>query len=306
MLITGMQALRKGLSKNLNHQSQFFFAAKPAKLNYVVSQSTNPDSKLNLIVLHGLLGSHANFKNICKNDKIAKYATSYLVDLRNHGDSEHKETMTDAEMAEDVITLIKEKNLDSKGTVIMGHSMGARVAMSLAQLYPQLPTGVIIVDYAPYNYYSDPRFQVVKRTKEMIGKMTQLTLGADINEIKKNISQIATSKDVAGLLLTNIAPDGHGGFKWKVNLRAILKRYDELMGCNWEDSKKYSGPVRVICGEKSEYMTMDILHTFNQVFTNFNANKDLILIKDAGHWVHFNKPYDFIDNVSSFLQELSK
>jgi pimeloyl-ACP methyl ester carboxylesterase len=39
----------------------------------------------NLIVHHGLMGSSKNFRSICKNPAISKYANVHLIDARNHG-----------------------------------------------------------------------------------------------------------------------------------------------------------------------------------------------------------------------------
>lgn len=40
----------------------------------------------------------------------------------------------------------------------------------------------------------------------------------------------------------------------------------------------------VICGEHSEYVTLDKIETFKQVFPTFD-NNDIHFIKGAGHWV---------------------
>lgn len=59
-------------------------------------------SKYNLVIMHGFLGSKSNFRSICRNNHINDYANSYLLDLRNHGDSEHKSSMLLSEMALDL------------------------------------------------------------------------------------------------------------------------------------------------------------------------------------------------------------
>lgn len=56
------------------------------KLNYI--QYDN-NKKHNLIIHHGLMGSHKNFRNIAKNPSISSYANCFLLDARNHGDSPH-------------------------------------------------------------------------------------------------------------------------------------------------------------------------------------------------------------------------
>ena len=152
--------------KSLSTTSYFTFSH--AKLSHIYYESSNKNTNTNLIVLHGLFGSAQNFRSIVKNPKISDHANSYLVDLRNHGNSEHKDTMSMEEMANDVHNFIKENNLDSRNVVIMGHSMGAKVTMAFASLFHNLPKGVVVVDYAPYNYLNDPKFGIVKETGNMI------------------------------------------------------------------------------------------------------------------------------------------
>jgi len=52
-----------------------------------------------MLVLHGLLGSHQNFRNIVKNEAIANFVNPFLLDARNHGDSEHSNLMTYQDLA---------------------------------------------------------------------------------------------------------------------------------------------------------------------------------------------------------------
>lgn len=300
-----MQNLHKNFTKLLYNSFHNNFSTQPARLSHLFYKSKNQNPKINLIVLHGLFGASQNFRSIVNNTTISDYADCYLLDLRNHGTSEHRDSMTSAEMAGDVYHFIKEHKLDSKDVVILGHSMGARVTMSFAVNYPLVPKGVIVVDFAPYNYFKDPRFQVVRSMRDMIQRLTRIPLEGDWKDVKQAVNDIAVSKDAAGLILMNIVPDGEGKYKWKPNIHAIANRYEDLIGKEWEEGPKYSGPRRIICGEKSDYISMDILPHYNKVFNNFDPKKELVFIKDAGHWVHFQKPTDFIEEVTSFLQNLS-
>ena len=95
-----------------------------------------------LVILHGLFGSSDNWQSQAK--KLADFYTVYLVDLRNHGHSFWSPAHTYALMAEDVHRLFEELNL--KKIILLGHSMGAKVAMTLAQQHPSLLDKLILVD----------------------------------------------------------------------------------------------------------------------------------------------------------------
>lgn len=71
----------------------------------------------------------------------------WLVDLRNHGASPHDAYMTLSAMASDVALLMQ--NLSMKSAVVLGHSMGGKVAMKLADTHPKLVAKLIVVDVAP-------------------------------------------------------------------------------------------------------------------------------------------------------------
>lgn len=289
-----------GYQKNL-------FSTSPAKLHHLYYEATDPNAKFNLIVLHGLFGSGLNFRSIVKTPKVLNYANAYLLTLRNHGDSEHKDTMTDVEMADDVYNFIKENNLDSKKVLIMGHSLGARVAMVFATRYNKLPAGVVVVDFAPYNYFKDPRFSVIRKTKEMLDKLKTLKLSKDWAELKKQLTSVSHSADVTGLLLMNIGPDGSGGYKWKTNIKALADGYLNITASEWnEAANKYDGPVAIICGRDSDYVTMDLVENYHKVFSNFIESRDIIFVPEAGHWVHFQKPVEFVEHLSLFLQDMNK
>lgn len=83
-------------------------------------------------------------------------------------------------------------------------------------------------------------------------------------------------------------------FTWKVNLNAIdIDHITKFPG--W--SGKFEGPTLVIGGSKSPYIKLDKdIDTLRKYFPNMN----LVLI-DAGHWLHTEKPQDFMDAVVKFL-----
>ena len=73
-----------------------------------------------------------------------------LVDLRNHGRSPHDPIMNFQVMADDVHELMLD--LDLEDAILLGHSMGGKVAMQFATTYPELIEKLIVVDIAPKIY----------------------------------------------------------------------------------------------------------------------------------------------------------
>lgn len=77
----------------------------------------------------------------------------YLVDLRNHGESDHHKSMTYKEMAEDVLRFADSKGIDKFS--LLGHNIGAKTAMTLSLLYPDRVKGLISIDTSPKSFVGD-------------------------------------------------------------------------------------------------------------------------------------------------------
>lgn len=60
------------------------------------------------------------------------FIQAVCVDLRNHGDSPHTDEMGYRIMSEDVARLLSEQQIQQ--AIVVGHSMGGKVAMTLALL----------------------------------------------------------------------------------------------------------------------------------------------------------------------------
>jgi Predicted hydrolases or acyltransferases (alpha/beta hydrolase superfamily) len=284
--------------------NQAFQFSSVAKLHHIYEPCKNPHSKWNLIMLHGILGSGRSFKSVVKSPMISSLVNTYMVDLRNHGNSEHKESMTYKEMADDVYNFVRENRL-GPDLIVLGHSMGARVAMEMAVTYPEAMKGVVVVDLAPYNYRDDYRFTFPEDLLWKFQKLSQINLKQDIRHIRTEIFEIADSLAEGELFASNLV-NIHGQYKWRINLDSILKNYMSqiIKDLDYRGNKTYPGPVKVICGEKSDYVAPDIVHTFHKPFEQFLKQRDLVWIENADHWVHYSQPYLFTAEVSQFLQSV--
>ena len=79
----------------------------------------------------------------------------FLVDLRNHGESDHHDSMTYEEMARDVGRFAESRGLDEY--TLIGHNLGAKTAMMTATLFPDNVKGVICLDTAPTTTEEDKK-----------------------------------------------------------------------------------------------------------------------------------------------------
>src|SRR5687767_9372372 len=112
-------------------------------LNYKISGSGPP-----IIFLHGLFGMLDNWRTIARALEIRYQCI--LVDLRNHGRSPRSDEMNYNVMSDDVLKLMDDLKLES--AIILGHSMGGKVAMELALKFPERISKLIVVDISPRAY----------------------------------------------------------------------------------------------------------------------------------------------------------
>lgn len=272
-----------------------------AKLNYL-SYVENPTAP-NLVVLHGLMGNSMNFRSIVTHNELKGLCNSYVFDLRNHGKSEHKPTMSYEEMAADIDAATSELGLDK--FYLLGHSLGGKVAMVYSRLYAERLKGLIVCDIGPFNYNDTTKFKSSSEIRALLQACAKINLtGTTREKLKVELENAANGKkDISGLLLTNIEQITNGNYKWRVNLEAIINFYGQIMDPFSHSSKKYNGPVKVIAGGKSEYVPKDRLSEYNTIFENFDIQRDVTYIEPASHWVHFTHPEEFVKEVSAFIKQ---
>src|SRR5690554_4051217 len=82
-----------------------------------------------IVILHGLLGSSRNWLSIAR--KLQEDYNVYTVDLRNHGASPHSDGFSYDELSEDLDFWVR-SHLGGEPFALVGHSLGAKVAMAYA------------------------------------------------------------------------------------------------------------------------------------------------------------------------------
>jgi pimeloyl-ACP methyl ester carboxylesterase len=249
--------------------------------------ANNTTTQPPIIVLHGLFGSSDNWLTISK--KIAEKYHLYLLDQRNHGRSDWHEDFDYATMSADLKQFITEKNI--KNPILLGHSMGGKVAMQFAFDYPNDFDKLIVVDIAPKKYpiHHD---QIIRGMKAI-----DLLNLSGRNEAEEILAQYEPDAGTRQFLLKSLYRDDYQNFAWRVNLDVIDRKIANIVEPLDTQNRQSFKPTLFIRGEKSRYITNEDFTTIEQLFPNVEIHT----VANAGHWVQAEKPNEFLEVVLNYL-----
>ena len=239
-----------------------------------------------LVVLHGLLGSLDNWQTFARGQ--AGKRPVLAVDLRNHGASPHVDGMSYQQMVGDVLEVLD--TLAIPRCDLMGHSMGGKVAMSMALQHASRIQRLLVVDIAPKAY--PPRHQA------LLQAMSAMPLATFTSRKQADEWLSATVKHPfeRGFLLKNLGRHTDGTFFWQCHLPEIARHYLKISGFPASDAV-YPAPTRFIRGGQSDYVADSDLVLIQSLFPAV----ELFTIEAAGHLPHVQTPTEFIALVDAFL-----
>jgi esterase len=241
-----------------------------------------------LIILHGLFGQSDNWNTLAKRFGENGFEV-FTIDLRNHGLSPHSENWSYSIMAEDLQEFVEKHKL--KNPILMGHSMGGKVAMFFALNYDHQLDKLIICDISPRAY--EPHHDNVLEAL-MAVDFDKVATRKEVEAVLSNYIQDYGTKQ---FLLKNIywEDSSTSRMNWRFNLKVIAAQYAVI---NVEAPAKTSEVnTLVLRGGKSNYVTEKDKIDFERRFPNYQ----LITIADSGHWIHAEQPETFYKEVIRFI-----
>ena len=242
-----------------------------------------------ILLLHGLFGSSANWGGVAR--QLSNDYRVLVPDLRNHGRSRHDADVSYDAMAEDLIALLDKHGIEQ--AIVVGHSMGGKVAMQLALSHPQRVAGIAVVDMAPVNYRHN--FESVFRGFDAVD-LAQLKNRTEADE---QMARHVLEPGVRAFLLQNLN-NTTGGWKWRLNLSALRAGQSQITGFLPPPGATYRGPAWFIHGANSDYLLPS--HEA-QIYALFPRAR-ICSVAGAGHWVYAEQPQGFTDCLQRFLQRL--
>ncbi|MCX7769154.1 MAG: alpha/beta fold hydrolase [Flavobacteriales bacterium] len=239
-----------------------------------------------VLILHGLFGLSDNWMSVA--NQLAERHRVVLADLRNHGRSPHEEDMGLDVMAADVLELMDDLFLEKP--VLLGHSLGGKVAMNLALKFPQRVHALIVVDIGP-GAYSPRHLEIIKALEAV--PLDRISRRQEADNV---LSSYGLPEPIRQFLLKSLARDSSGKFQWRFNLQSIKSNLPRLSEAAPEHLT-YQGPTLFVKGERSDYLT----DADGALIASLFPRASLAVIPGAGHWVHADNPGAFLQVVSRFL-----
>ena len=244
------------------------------------------DKGQDLIIIHGLFGMSDNWNSLGK--QFSKYCRVHLIDLRNHGRSPHADDFNYDVMCGDVLEYMEDNNIEKP--IILGHSLGGKVAMKFAFLYPEKIEKLIVADMAPRRYDTDFH-------QNLLSTLYRLPLEnfEKREEIDKLLASTYEDKGMRLFLLKNLYRNEKKEFAWRFNIEVLLEKVSNIQEADFIKGV-CDVPTHFIRGGNSNYITTEDKLIINKHFSDFS----IATIEGAGHWLHAENPERFYNEVMGF------
>jgi len=240
------------------------------------------------IILHGLFGQSDNWVTIGR--RIADQFHVFIPDQRNHGQSPHTPVHSFPAMADDLAEFIEEHEIENP--VLIGHSMGGKVAMTYALENPGKVKKLVIIDISPRKYPE----RVIHT--QVLGQMIGIDLEkiSTRGEVEKLLDLRISDSRVRMFILKNLYYKVHGKLAWRLNLDAINQSMDLLFD-GIRSENQYTQPTLFVRGGKSDYVLDSDIPLIKSMF----PDSMIKTISGATHWVHAEAPEELCFLLSEFL-----
>lgn len=252
-------------------------------LNLEHHQATEQSTQAPIVLIHGLFGSLSNLGMIAR--ALMANHEVIQVDVRNHGHSAHSDQISYDLMAQDILDSLDHLHIDQFS--VIGHSMGGKIAMTLAKLAGQRLQKLVVLDMAPYAYQQNHH--------DVIFQALFAVQNAEVAS-RKQATELMQQYIQENMVIQFLLKSFHQG-KWLFNVDALYQHYADILA--WQVQPAWEKPALFLRGGRSHYVTQDI-----QVAA-VKAQFPLAQIESidiAGHWLHAEQPAQVIAQIAAYLK----
>ncbi|XP_021892548.1 protein ABHD11 [Carica papaya] len=320
-----------------NNKAGFHFATRflnsPSRSSFPSTRSlqtlayeeiqSSPDRHSNstAFVLHGLLGSSRNWRSFSRSLASSLSESSSpsewkltLVDLRNHGKSTNREGLNPphdmASAAKDLADLVKCKSWKWPDVVI-GHSMGGKVALQYAQScalghygeHADPPKQLWVLDSVPGEVSpenSDGEVEKVLHTLQSLPSSVPSR-----KWLVNHMTELGFSRSLSEWIGSNLESSGEQQ-TWSFNLEGAIQMFNSYRETSyWPllERPPKGMEIAIVRAERSDRWDPDVIERLerlaNQRADLSQGKVSVHILPNSGHWVHVDNPKGLLDIVTS-------
>ncbi|CRH00301.1 alpha/beta hydrolase, putative [Plasmodium relictum] len=274
-------------------------------ISFIIRDNTNiykeETKNIPILLIHGCYGSKKNFRPFSKMLKSNKIIT---LDLRNHGDSKHTDTMKFDEMENDIKNVLEKIHI--KKCCLVGFSMGGKVSMYCALKNSSLFSHLVIMDILPINYNSK---EIYVRQPYNIVQMTNILLNVKkknpqnknqfLSYLKEELPDIS-STFTQFICMSLKENETKNQLKWKINVDTMYNELSHLMNFPLSsDYYKYYNPCSFIIGKKSDLAFS--IPKFNNIINSYFPNSKQFVLDNSSHTVYIDEAQECANIINNTL-----
>jgi pimeloyl-ACP methyl ester carboxylesterase len=224
-----------------------------------------------LVILHGLLGSSTNWRTA--GTDLARGFHVFALDLRNHGESPHASEQTFDLMSMDVIEWLDRNGMSRSH--LLGHSLGGKVAMWLACMFPERVRSLCVVDIVPKPYPADASVFDALLRLDLKGVTSR-------NEADARLRPDVPDRALRLFLLSNLGRSGDGQLTWRVNLPVLAASLPAVRRSPLEAADRYTGRTLFVFGAKSSFFGPGD----EEIVLRHFPSARIRVLPESGHYPH--------------------
>ena len=222
---------------------------------------------INVVFLHGWGGDASAFLFVA--ERLKTFAKSIVVDFNGFGKTpEPDRPYSVGDYAGEVLSVLEKEGVEK--AIIVGHSFGGRVAMEIAAKFPDVASGLVLVDSAGIKPRRNPTYYI----KIVIHKLMK----------KLGMKGLKGSNDYRVLSLV-----------MKETFKKVVS-YDQSYLL-----KDISVPTAIFWGKKDKDTPLYMARKLSK-----NIKDSSLFLLDGGHYAYVDDLEKFVSILTAFVQQVGE
>lgn len=231
-------------------------------INYIVL-----GDGINVVFLHGWGGDASAFLFVA--ERLKTFAKSIVVDFNGFGKTpEPDRPYSVGDYAGEVLSVLEKEGVEK--AIIVGHSFGGRVAMEIAAKFPDVASGLVLVDSAGIKPWRNPMYY-----------------------IKIAIHKLMRKLGMKGL---------KGSNDYRVLSLLMKETFKKVVSYNQSYLlKDISVPTAIFWGKKDKDTPLYMARKLSK-----NIKDSSLFLLDGGHYAYVDDLEKFVSILTAFVEQLGE